>query len=104
MTLSFAFAAETDAPALLALRLAVDADQARRFGSNRWSTTISERAVARGLKSSRVLVAKQRERIIGALRMDTKRPWAIDLRYFTPVTSAVYPSSCIVRSLALAFL
>jgi GNAT superfamily N-acetyltransferase len=90
MALSFRFATESDIPALLKLRLAVDADQARRFGEDRWSTTINEKSVARGLKSSRVLLATRHGRIIGTLRMATKKPWAIDLRYFTPVLKAVY--------------
>ncbi len=90
MALSFRFATESDIPALLKLRLAVDADQARRFGKNRWSTTINEKSVARGLKSSRVLVARRHGRIVGTLRMATEKPWAIDLRYFTPVAKAVY--------------
>ena len=90
MALSFRFATESDIPALLKLRLAVDADQARRFGKNRWSTTINEKSVTRGLRSSRVLLARRHGRIIGALRMKTKKPWAIDLRYFTPVAKAVY--------------
>jgi len=90
VTLSFRFAAEADIPAILALRLAIDADQARRFGGERWTTTISEKSVARGLKTSRVLVASRRGRLVAALRMETKKPWAIDLKYFTPVAKAVY--------------
>jgi GNAT superfamily N-acetyltransferase len=88
--LSFAFATEKDLTGLLRLRLAVDANQARRFGTDRWTTTINEKSVARGLKTSRVLVARQRGRIVGALRMETKKPWAIDLRYFTAVATALY--------------
>jgi GNAT superfamily N-acetyltransferase len=88
--LKFRFATEMDIPALLKLRLAIDVDQARRFGNNRYSPTISEQSVARGLRSSRVLIVSRRGRIIGALRMETKKPWAIDLKYFTPVARAVY--------------
>jgi GNAT superfamily N-acetyltransferase len=90
MALSFRLANDVDIPALVKLRLAVDADQASRFGKNRWSTVISEKSVARGLRSSRVVVARRQGRIIGALRMETKKPWAIDLRYFTAVEKAVY--------------
>lgn len=90
MALSFRFATEGDIPGLLRLRRAVDVDQARRFGTDRWSTTITAKSVARGLKSSRVLVAIRHRRIIGTLRMETKKPWAIDLRYFTPAAKAVY--------------
>lgn len=90
MALSFRLATEADLPALLELRLAVDADQQRRFGDDRWSTTINERSVARALKSSRVVVGVKRGRIVGTARMETKKPWAIDLEYFTPVGKAVY--------------
>jgi len=90
MTLSFGFASENDIPALLRLRLAVDADQARHFGADRWTTTINEKSVTRALNTSRVLIARQHRRIVGTLRMETKKPWAIDLSYFTPVAQAVY--------------
>jgi GNAT superfamily N-acetyltransferase len=90
MTMSFRFATQGDSPSILKLRLAVNADQARRFGKNRWTTTISEKSVARGLRSSRVLVAERDEQIVATLRMETKKPWAVDSRYFTPVEKAVY--------------
>jgi GNAT superfamily N-acetyltransferase len=90
MALLFSLATGADIPELLKLRLAVDADQDRRFGADRWTTTISEGSVARGLRSSRVVVARQDGRIVGALRMATKKPWAVDLKYFTPVVKAVY--------------
>ena len=90
MALSFRFAAESDIAARLKLRLAVDADQTRRFGDRRWSTTINEASIVRGLKASRTLVATRRGRIVAAARMETKKPWAIDLGYFTPATAAVY--------------
>jgi GNAT superfamily N-acetyltransferase len=83
-------ARETDIPALLELQLAIDADQAERFGDDRYTTTISEKSIARSLKSSRMVVATRRGRIVGTVRMETKKPWAIDLNYFTPACTAVY--------------
>jgi GNAT superfamily N-acetyltransferase len=87
--LAFRFATEADLAALLRLRLATDADQARRFGDDRYSTGITEKSVARALRS-KVLVASRSQRIVAALRMETKKPWAIDLTYFTPVCKALY--------------
>lgn len=84
------FATEADIPELLKLRRSVDADQARRFGNERWSAPIAEKSAVRALKSSRVLTARQGGRIIGTLRLATKKPWAIDLACFTPAASAVY--------------
>lgn len=90
MAMNIQFATEADIPEILQLRLSADADQARRFGNDRWITTINEKSLTRGLKSSRVLIARGRGRIIATLRMEAKKPWAIDLTYFTPVASAVY--------------
>jgi GNAT superfamily N-acetyltransferase len=90
LALSFRLATDADVSELLKLRLAVDKDQAQRFGENRWSTSISKKSVARWIRSSRILVAQRRGQIIAAVRMETKKPWAVDLQYFTPVAKAVY--------------
>lgn len=42
----------------------------------------------RGLRTSRVLVARGHSS--GAVRLAPKKPWAIDLAYFTAVPGAVY--------------
>ena len=89
-TLTFRLATENDIPAVLKLRLAIDEDQAERFGDDRYRTAISEKSVARSLKSSRIIVATRRGRIVGLVSMGTKKPWAIDLSYFTPARKAVY--------------
>lgn len=90
MELRFRLAGNTDVSELLSLQLAIDADQAERFGDDRYTTTISEKSIARSLKSSRMVVATRRGRIVGTVRMETKKPWAIDLSYFTPACTAVY--------------
>ena len=88
--ISFRFATEADIAELLELRLAIDGDQQERFGDARYTTTLSEKSVARSLKGSRTVVATRRGRIVGTVRMETKKPWAIDLSYFTPACTAVY--------------
>ena len=88
--LSFRFATDADVRELLELELAIDADQAERFGDDRYRTTLNEKSVARSLASSRTVVATRRGRIVATVRMETKKPWAIDLSYFTPACKAVY--------------
>lgn len=83
-------ATAADLPGLLALRLAVDAEQEARFGGSRWSTSITEASTLRAFKTSLILMATRRGRIVGTLRMQAKKPWAIDLAYFTPGRRAVY--------------
>ena len=72
MALTLKFATEADIPALLQLRLTVDADQARRFGNDRWSMTISEQRrrsrVGRQLMDRAKVVAT--EWPVDAIRLD----------------------------------
>ena len=88
--LSFRFATQADVPELLELGLAIDADQAERFGDDRYATTLNKKAVACSLTASRTVVATRRGRIVATVKMETKKPWAIDLSYFTPACKAVY--------------
>jgi GNAT superfamily N-acetyltransferase len=41
-------------------------------------------------KFSRILVARANRRIVGTLRLATKKPWAIDTSYFTPAERPLY--------------
>jgi GNAT superfamily N-acetyltransferase len=49
-----------------------------------------EDAALRDLRTSRVLVARRGAEIVGTARLEAKKPWAIDVAYFTPVAQPVY--------------
>lgn len=84
------FATEEDASPIAALRSATAAHLTRRFGLGHWSRIATERAVSRDLKTSRVLVARRGPSIVATMTLATKKPWAIDLAYFTAVPRALY--------------
>jgi len=94
MKLVFATAANSAAAALAALHSAVAEDLTRKFGEGFWSSAPSERAVLNHLrrpKFARVVVARfESHRIVGTLRLATKKPWAIDTAYFTKVMRPLY--------------
>lgn len=90
MRLSFSIAAQADAPALAALHTAVAEDLARRYGRGLWSSAKTEEGVLFGMRHSRVIVARKGKTIVGTLHLPTKKPWAIDVSYFTPVKKALY--------------
>ena len=90
-------AVAADAPALFALRRSIAEDQTRRFGRGRWSAAGTENGVARGIAKSRVLIVRAGSEIVGSLRLDARKPWAIDLRAFTPVEKAIYVHDVMVR-------
>jgi GNAT superfamily N-acetyltransferase len=87
---SVSVATAEDAAALARLRCAAADHLTREHGYGHWSGMTTERGVLHGIASSRVLVARDANGIAGTLRLATKKPWAIDTRYFATVRRALY--------------
>jgi GNAT superfamily N-acetyltransferase len=62
----------------------------RDFGDGHWSAHTHDDAVRRDIAASRVLIARAGQTIVGTLTLQTKKPWAIDLEFFTPAQKAIY--------------
>lgn len=90
MRLSFSIATDADTPALVTLQNAVAAHLTEQYGAGHWSGITTEKGVLRGIRMSRVLTARSRGRIVGTLRLATKKPWAIDRAFFTDVRRPLY--------------
>ena len=88
--LTFATATDVDAEAIAALRTAAAERLTRTVGKGHWSRIVTERGVRNDLKIARVLVARRGADIVATTNLATKKPWAIDLAYFTVVPRAVY--------------
>jgi GNAT superfamily N-acetyltransferase len=85
-----------DAPALADLRNAVAENLTVRFGQGHWSARSTERGVLYDLRTSRIFVAWDGQRLLATLRLATKKPWAIDVSYFTLSKRALYLTSMAV--------
>ncbi len=96
MILKFSLATPADAPALVALKTAAAADLTKRYGPGFWSNPPTERGVIANMRHSHVLIARKGKTIAGTLRLANKKPWAIDVSYFTPVKKAIYLTSMAV--------
>ena len=83
-------ATEADATELAALRTQVADDLTRRHGRGHWSPPITEASVMRAIANGHVLAARIGPGIVATLWLSTRKPWAIDLRYFTGVGRALY--------------
>jgi len=88
--LSFSTATAADAASLAGLRSSTAERLTELHGRGHWSSSVSEAGVLRAMESCRVLVGRTRGRIVGMLALATKKPWAIDTKYFTPVERALY--------------
>ncbi|MGO9337689.1 MAG: GNAT family N-acetyltransferase [Terracidiphilus sp.] len=96
MKLKFSLATPADAPALVALHIAAAAHLTHRFGLGFWSSPPTERGVLANMRYAKVLIARRGKTIAGTLRLANKKPWAIDVSYFTPVKKAIYLTSMAV--------
>lgn len=89
-SLSIWLAEPHDAAVVATLRASVAAHLTRQYGRGHWSSCPTEAGVLRSIKTSRVLLARLGDEVVGTVRLATKKPWAIDLAYFTLVTRALY--------------
>lgn len=81
---------------LAALHLAVAQHLTNEYGRGHWSTAPTENAVRRTIETSRVLVARNTGAIVATLTLATRKPWAIDPKYFAPVRRPLYLTSMAV--------
>ncbi|MCI0451821.1 MAG: GNAT family N-acetyltransferase [Candidatus Latescibacteria bacterium] len=79
-----------DAAAIAALRNRAADALTDAFGPGHWSSHASEKGVRSGMKRSSVYVARRRGRIVATLTLQTRKPWAIDMAYFSPRTRPLY--------------
>ena len=90
LRLTFGDAREGDAEEITALHAAVSEDLTERFGRGNWSTATIVRRIEHAPHLHRLRVGRHRGRILTVLRLQTKKPWAIDVKYFTPVPRPLY--------------
>jgi GNAT superfamily N-acetyltransferase len=84
----------------LSFAILTDADDlAALYTSGLWSSMGTEKSVfyeVRRPKFVKFLVARRGATIVGKLRLATKKPWAIDTSYFSPVERPLYLTSMAV--------
>lgn len=83
-------AAEADTAGIFELRMAVAHDLTSRFGMGHWSRVGTERSVASDISRAQLFIVRQRSKVIATLTLAAKKPWAIDVSYFTPCNKAAY--------------
>lgn len=90
MPLRFRDATDDDIPQLAALQNATAGALVARFGDGPWGGLVTERGVAHAMRHARFRVGIDAKKLVCCLRLAQKKPWAIDIGYFTPVLRALY--------------
>jgi GNAT superfamily N-acetyltransferase len=88
--IKFRDATAVDVPAIAGLGNAAAGALTARFGPGHWSSLVTERGAALDQRHARVRVGRDGRRIVTVLRLAAKKPWAIDVSYFTPVRRPLY--------------
>jgi GNAT superfamily N-acetyltransferase len=79
-----------DAAAIAALQNSVASELTERFGTGHWSSGATEKGVRSSMRRASVFVVRDADRIVATLTLASRKPWAIDRKYFTPVARPVY--------------
>ena len=87
---SFTPATELDIPTLVLLHNAVADQLTGQYGEGPWSGQTSEKWLRYTMRTAKIFVARLGPEMIGTLRLTTRKPWAIDTAYFTPVPKPLY--------------
>ncbi|HEU0300881.1 MAG TPA: GNAT family N-acetyltransferase [Longimicrobium sp.] len=90
MRLKFSDAEPEDAAAIAGLQNAAAGALAARYGEGHWSSLVTERGAVLAQRHARVRIGRAGRRLHTVLRLATKKPWAIDVAYFTPVARPLY--------------
>ncbi len=88
--LRFRDASLEDVPVIAGLRNAAAGALTARFGAGHWSSLVTERSAALAQRHARVRVGRSGKRILTVVSLATKKPWAIDVSYFTPLKRSLY--------------
>jgi len=86
----FALATREHADEIATLRTSAGAALARKHGPGHWAGFSTDAGVMRDIRASTVLIVVARGKITGTLTLQKKKPWSIDVTFFTPATRPVY--------------
>jgi len=94
--LAFRDATLKDVPVIAALQNAAAGALTARYGKGHWSSVVTERGAELALRHARVRVGRSDRHLLTVSRLATKKPWAIDVSYFTHVKRPLYLTSMAV--------
>ena len=90
LRLTFRDATPDDAPVVAALQNAAAGALTARFGAGHWSSLVTERGALQSQRHARVRLGRSGKHVLTVVRLAQKKPWAIDVSYFTPVKRPLY--------------
>jgi len=93
MKLKLQIATAEDVSSLVSLRTAVNGHLIAQYGKGYWASGSTEKGVLFAMKRGTVYVAKEGQNAIATLTLSTRKPWAIDTKYFSASKRPLYLTS-----------
>jgi ribosomal protein S18 acetylase RimI-like enzyme len=90
MRVKLQVATADDVADLVSLRDAVNRHLVAQHGKGYWSVRLTEKGALFAMRHSTVYIARYRKRPIATLALCTRKPWAIDTKYFSPSKQPLY--------------
>lgn len=90
MRIKLQLATPGDVADLIALNTAVSERLHADFGDGYWITKATEKGTLFTMRRSSVYIAHYRKKLIARVNLTTRKPWAIDTKYFTPCKRPLY--------------
>jgi|HubBroStandDraft_1064217.scaffolds.fasta_scaffold29943_3 ribosomal protein S18 acetylase RimI-like enzyme len=82
-----------DVAGLNALQTAAAERLRANFGEGHWVSRATEKGTLFAMRRANVYVARHRSKLIARLDLSTRKPWAIDKKYFTKCERPLYLTS-----------
>lgn len=96
MRIQLQVASTNDVSDLVILRTATSQHLTAQYGLGTWSSDVTEKGVLFAMRTSTVYLARHRNRLIATLTLSTRKPWAIDRKYFSGSRRPLYLTSMAV--------
>jgi ribosomal protein S18 acetylase RimI-like enzyme len=90
MRIKLQLATPDDVADLIALHSRVVERLRADFGEGYWVTKATEKGTLFSMRRSHVYIARYRKKLIARVNLSTRKPWAIDTKYFTPCKRPLY--------------
>jgi len=90
MRVKLQIATADDVSDLVCLQTAVNEHLTSQYGKGHWSSGVTEKGVLFAMKISTVYLVRDHSRLIATLTLSTRKPWAIDKKYFSPSKRPLY--------------
>jgi GNAT superfamily N-acetyltransferase len=97
MRLELQVATVDDVADLIALRTEVNQRLALQYGPGYWIASQTEKGTLFMMRRATVYIARRRNRLIATLALSSRKPWAIDTKYFSPSKRPLYLTAMAVH-------